>query len=82
MGAAMNAPKCLRCGSYALNLWQDRISTDLCDVCYWRFRAELVDDLKARLRAVRQLCHENPSHEVDAALERATDLRVKNWRQP
>ena len=41
-----------------------------------------VADLKARLRAVRQLCHENPSHEVDAALERATDLRVKNWRQP
>ena len=44
-----------------------------------KLRAE-VDDLKARLRAVRQLCHENPSHEVDAALERATDLRVKEWK--
>ena len=84
----MSAPKCLRCGSYALNLWrQDRISTELCDVCYWKDQASQVADLKARLKEVR----EATSFAVKQGLKlpgltartfECTDLRVKNWRQP
>lgn len=37
-------------------------------------------DLKARLRQVRALTRENPSNEVDAALDACTDLRVRKWR--
>lgn len=35
--------KCTRCGSYAINNrlhGRDGSDTDLCDVCYWRKRAE------------------------------------------
>lgn len=35
--------KCTRCGSYAINPnnhGRDKTDLDLCDVCYWRKRAE------------------------------------------
>lgn len=37
--------KCARCGSYAINHGhhgRDGSDSDLCDVCYWRERAENV----------------------------------------
>ena len=43
----MSNQKCTRCGSYAINEhMHGRVKgqdSDLCDVCYWRKRAELAE---------------------------------------
>ena len=40
--------QCKRCGSYAVNPHnhgrKERVDLDLCDVCYWRYRAEQATD--------------------------------------
>lgn len=48
--------QCTRCGSYAINMQQhgrkEGVDPDLCDVCYWRIRAESARErmlAKARL---------------------------------
>ena len=45
---------CIRCRSYAINPrlhGRDDTDLDLCDVCYWRARAESNDTLRAQLEA-------------------------------
>lgn len=47
--------KCKRCGSYAINHdhhGRDGSDADLCDVCYWRKRAELLLEIKKSLQNV------------------------------
>lgn len=48
---------CKRCGSYAINVnshGRDNEDTDLCDVCYWRKRAELaITQSKALIEVAR-----------------------------
>jgi len=44
--------KCSRCGSYAINHnshGRDGSDPDLCDVCYWRKRADGNEELRWRL---------------------------------
>jgi hypothetical protein len=44
--------KCKRCGSYAINHnshGRDGSDSDLCDVCYWRKRAEALHDALSSL---------------------------------
>jgi hypothetical protein len=58
--------KCKRCGSHAINDHchgrKSGIDLDLCDVCYWRKRAEQNEAILFRLRVVesevRGIVHE------------------------
>ena len=46
--------RCRQCGSYAINHHlhgRDGSCPDLCDVCYWRRRAELLRNAVAELMA-------------------------------
>jgi hypothetical protein len=57
--------KCIKCGSWAINHWlygRDGSDGDLCDVCYWRKRA---DELQAK------------NDELDKKLLRALDAWAK-----
>lgn len=74
--------RCEQCGSFAMNMWQEGVSTELCDVCYWKDQASQVDDLKARLRAVRKWADGYGYNTEHPELMRATNLRVKNWSKP
>ena len=41
--------ECTRCGSFAINPsnhGRDKTDLNLCDVCYWRKRAEAADEIK------------------------------------
>lgn len=43
----MGTQACKKCGSYAINPrkhGRDNSDLDLCDVCYWRKRAEALND--------------------------------------
>jgi hypothetical protein len=46
--------KCKRCGSYAINVRShgrnDTESLDLCDVCFWRNRAEQHEALLEKIK--------------------------------
>ncbi len=52
---------CKRCHSYAINMTQHgrdgKSDPDLCDVCYWRHRAE---DAEATLREIMALTVQKP----------------------
>lgn len=51
--------KCKRCFSYAINPHmhgRDRTDLDLCDVCYWRKRAEKVPLLMDVVNAAEETC--------------------------
>lgn len=51
--------KCKRCFSYAINPHmhgRDRTDLDLCDVCYWRKRAELVPAMREVVEAAEETC--------------------------
>lgn len=62
-------PQCKRCGSYAVNPHchgrEAGVDLDLCDVCYWRKRAELLpfdnERDKRRRRAAKALYDETMS---------------------
>jgi len=49
---------CTRCGSFAINPQSHgrdpRIDLDLCDVCYWRKRAEAAKQLVEALQEIRE----------------------------
>lgn len=45
--------KCIKCGSYAINVnhhgRKPNTDTDLCDVCYWRKRADGFEDFTEKI---------------------------------
>lgn len=72
----MSMGKCIRCGSHAINHGlhgRDGSDPDLCDVCYWRKRAESCADVKPEKMAafdavveILQGSHVDVSNEMDA----------------
>lgn len=51
--------KCKRCFSYAINPHmngRDKTDLDLCDVCYWRKRAELVPAMLGVVESAEETC--------------------------
>jgi len=73
--------RCERCGSYAINpLNHGRIMAvdlHLCDVCYWRKRAE---ELQADLRRTRNALEEAVATAAQALHERDFYQRVSHKR--
>ena len=69
--------KCNRCGSYAVNPGRsgrdDTSDLDLCDVCYWRKRAEQAAEIEreACARLCDTIAFSYPGGERCAALIRA-----------
>ena len=66
--------KCYRCGSYAINHHahgRDGSEPELCDVCYWRKRAEAQRESDAQLilRTDLKLCPEEYKGFVANALK-------------
>jgi len=64
---------CKRCGSYAINHnhhGRDGSDPDLCDVCYWRKRAEEENE------ACAKLCESHYSHKAKDCAEEIRE-RVK-----
>ena len=66
--------KCIKCGSYAINHGlhgRDGIDPDLCDVCYWRKRADdaadEIDRLRECLRNIRNFT--GPYHPFAKTIE-------------
>ena len=52
--------KCKECGSYAINVGRrgrDDSDPDLCDVCYWRVRAEQLQQTTERQDAALRYLH-------------------------
>lgn len=70
---------CKRCGSYAINHTchgRDGSDGDLCDVCYWRKRAELAAQSVAAAMAVGQACIELSEAKASLASAHAAFSRI------
>lgn len=61
----MEKGRCTKCGSYAINQHlhgrENGIDLDLCDVCYWRKRAELpfLVPKKVAVQVLEEMCVES-----------------------
>lgn len=70
--------KCNRCGSYAVNPGRsgrdESSDLDLCDVCYWRKRAEQAAEIERE--ACAKVCDEISSDYCTRELRRFAELRT------
>jgi len=76
--------QCSQCYSYAINPWhsgRDRKSdVDLCDVCYWRKRADELSDAKAeRARYGDTMTSKMGKLEAEIATLREWALNALGW---
>lgn len=66
---------CKQCGSHAINPHRhgrDNTDLDLCDVCYWRTRAEALQC------AVENLVAQKGRHNTELAYKRLVDVLTHN----
>ena len=70
--------KCVDCGSYAINHHahgRDGSDPDLCDVCYWRKRAQTVPALEDALQLAVWALRE-PADDWKSAVENTALTRI------